>query len=172
MREHALGVGPQPCCDQFFLLARGKVNEAVDATSDACDASCLLVMCKQWRRVPSIGRLPGREQTLLRGGNIIKCLPCGFDCTVGSHAQNLNSIEVLCNLGWHPSGTPTKKVMEPRRKLVRFLVPFRAHPEHSIPITWLTLSSICGGFANAVAGVSQDGRKTTVRGSLARWRDD
>jgi hypothetical protein len=52
-------------------------------------------------------------------------------------------------------------------QLVPNRLPFRAHREHFIPGTWLTLSGICRGEANAVAGVSQDGREAAFYRSLA-----
>ncbi len=47
MGEYALGVSPQPCCDQLILFAGWEVDEAVDPATYSCDASGLLVMREQ-----------------------------------------------------------------------------------------------------------------------------
>src|ERR1700680_2099848 len=59
--------------------------------------------------------------------------------------------------------------MAPQIKVRKFssVMPFLMDRGHFIPKTWVPLWGICGGFANAVAGVLQDGREAEVRGPVA-----
>jgi len=74
--EHAQGVTPQPCCDQFSLLARWEVDEAVDPPPYSNDASGLLVVREQRGRIAGgrgllRGEQPSRAAILTRSTSFL-----------------------------------------------------------------------------------------------------
>jgi hypothetical protein len=61
VREDSGLIGPEPEHDKIFMIARRKVNEAIDAPTHMLDLPVRQVLVKQRQRVPCPGSLRGRE---------------------------------------------------------------------------------------------------------------
>jgi hypothetical protein len=86
VREHAGPLGPEPHDGQLFVLARGEVDQPVDASSDAGDAATADVLQQQLRRVSGVCPLLRREVTVLGARRLVEAVPLvvGSSVRVGS----------------------------------------------------------------------------------------
>src|ERR1019366_332534 len=103
VREDSDTLGPEPRAYELLVLAGGKMDNAVDAALDAYDTPARQVMDEKLRRVTSLCRLLGREQSLLGGRDLVEAIPVGMCFRQGLHAQN-----VSCALGLCKSSARTK----------------------------------------------------------------
>jgi hypothetical protein len=78
VREDARLLGPQPDAHELLMLAGREVHQAVDASTDADDASAGHMVNEKLGRVASVGRLLRREEPLLCGGDLVEPIPVGM----------------------------------------------------------------------------------------------
>ena len=79
------------------MLARGKVDQPVDATPDPESPPARHMVNEELRRVACLGRLLRREEPFLRGGDLIQPVPVGMAWWFRRHARNVSITLGLCN---------------------------------------------------------------------------
>src|SRR5262245_7001723 len=96
MREHADALGPEPDAHEILVLARGKVDDPVDATSKADNSSARDMVQEELRRVACLSSLPRCEEPFLCGRDLIEPVPVRMLGDAGLHARNVSHTLVLC----------------------------------------------------------------------------
>lgn len=90
MRENPCLFRPEPDCDEVLMLAGRKVNDAVDATSNAPDSAVAEVFAKELRGITGLGCLRCREVSLLSDGKVEEAIPVRCRFSAGKHSTKRN----------------------------------------------------------------------------------
>lgn len=96
VREDPGLLRPEPLAHERRVLSSWKVNEPVDAATDANGAPAREVVNEQLWGLAGLCRLARREETLLSTRNFIQAVPIGTLVRLCRDAQNVSRALVLC----------------------------------------------------------------------------